>query len=76
MSILVSINSNKCCSCFVLVINGISLTVSVQCHFGVIQCTGLKMVCNSKVAGPRVKRSEIWESGFSCTKYMGVSLTS
>ncbi len=35
----------------------------VQCHFGVIQCTFLKMACNSKPAGRRVKSIESCDSG-------------
>ncbi len=31
----------------------------------VFQCTCLKMVCNSKTTGRRVKRSEIWTLGTS-----------
>ncbi len=36
---------------------------SVQGHLGVIQCTCLKIACNSKTAGRRAKWSEIWELG-------------
>ena len=35
----------------------------VQSHFGVIQCTFLKMACNSKAAGRRLKWTEIRDSG-------------
>ncbi len=35
---------------------------SVLGHLGFIQCSCLKMACNSKIAGCRMKRSEIWES--------------
>ena len=31
-------------------------------HFGVIQCTCLKMACNSKMVNGRATRSEIWDS--------------
>ncbi len=31
---------------------------SVQCHLGVIQCTCLKVPCNSKTA----KQIEVWDS--------------
>ncbi len=41
---------------------GVPLAFSVLCHFGVIRCTHLEMGCNSKMAGRRVKWSEIWES--------------
>ena len=36
---------------------------SVQRHFGVLQCTLLKMACILKKTGCRVKQSEIWDSG-------------
>ncbi len=34
---------------------------SVEGHLGVIRCTCLKVACNSKMAGHRAKRSEIWD---------------
>ena len=36
---------------------------SIACHFGFIQCTSLKMACNLKMTGRRVKLGEIWDSG-------------
>ncbi len=41
---------------------GYSWPFIIQGYFGVIWCTCLKMVCNSKTASHRAKWSEIWES--------------
>ncbi len=35
----------------------------VRCHFGVVQCTFLRLVCNSKMADCKVQWAGIWDSG-------------
>ena len=44
---------------------------SVQCHFGVIQRTCLRLACNSKTAGRRLKRSERFGIGDTSNTYIG-----
>ena len=45
----------------------------VKGHFEVIWCIYVKMACNSKTACRRLKQTEIWDSGGSCSTsmYMG-----
>ncbi len=43
---------------------------SVQCHFGVIQCTCLKMLCNSKTPGCQAKQIEVWDLWATSSTYM------
>ncbi len=43
---------------------------SVQGHLGAIRYTCLKMACNIKMAGRRVKGIEIWDPGGGGYMYM------
>ncbi len=43
----------------------------VQCHFGLIRCTCLKMVCISKTAGRRAKQNGIWDAWLLVTHIWG-----
>ncbi len=58
------------CDSWVVVIymhTGYVWPVSIQGHLGDIRFTCLKMAGNSKMAGCRARRNEIWESGVFVT---------